>query len=88
VLRGDMSLVGPRPLPPRDVHRFTEAALLRRFSVRPGITCLWQISGRSNLGFDEWIRLDLKYIDEWSLGLDLRILARTAPAVLRGDGAT
>lgn len=88
VLRGDMSLVGPRPLPPRDVHRFTEAALMRRFSVPPGITCLWQISGRSNLGFDEWIRLDLKYIDEWSLGLDLRILARTAPAVLRGDGAT
>jgi exopolysaccharide biosynthesis polyprenyl glycosylphosphotransferase len=88
VLWGHMSLVGPRPLPPRDVHRFTEAALLRRFSIRPGITCLWQISGRSNLGFDEWIRLDLKYIDEWSLGLDLRILARTAPAVLRGDGAT
>src|SRR5213079_1769878 len=86
VVLGDMSLVGPRPLPPRDVHRFTEAALLRRFSVRPGITCLWQISGRSNLGFDEWIRLDLKYIDEWSLGLDLLILARTAPAVLRGDG--
>jgi len=88
VLRGDMSLVGPRPLPLRDVHRFAEAALMRRFSVRPGLTCLWQISGRSNLGFDEWIRLDLKYIDEWSLWLDLRILVQTVPAVLRGEGAT
>jgi exopolysaccharide biosynthesis polyprenyl glycosylphosphotransferase len=88
VLLGDMSLVGPRPLPPRDVHRFTEAALMRRFSVRPGLTCLWQISGRSNLGFDEWIRLDLKYIDEWSLVLDLRILALTVPAVFRGEGAS
>jgi len=81
-------LVGPRPLPLRDVHRFAEAALMRRFSVRPGLTCLWQISGRSNLGFDEWIRLDLKYIDEWSLWLDLRILVQTVPAVLRGEGAT
>ena len=88
VLRGDMSLVGPRPLPLRDVQRFTDAALMRRFSVRPGITCLWQVSGRSNLSFDDWIRLDLKYIDEWSLGLDTKILARTLPAVLWGDGAT
>jgi exopolysaccharide biosynthesis polyprenyl glycosylphosphotransferase len=87
VLRGDMSLVGPRPLPVRDVHRFSEAALMRRFSMRPGITCLWQISGRSNIGFDEWIKLDLRYIDEWSLGLDFSILARTLPAVLKGDGA-
>jgi exopolysaccharide biosynthesis polyprenyl glycosylphosphotransferase len=87
VLRGDMSLVGPRPLPIRDVHRFTEAALMRRFSVRPGITCLWQIGGRSEVGFDAWIQLDLKYIDEWSLWLDLLILCRTVPAVLRGTGA-
>jgi len=87
VLMGDMSLVGPRPLPVRDVHRFSEAALMRRFSMRPGITCLWQISGRSNLGFDDWIKLDLRYIDEWSLGRDLMILARTVPAVLKGDGA-
>ena len=87
VLRGDMSLVGPRPLPVRDVHRFSEAALMRRFSMRPGITCLWQISGRSNVGFDDWIKLDLRYIDEWSLTRDFLILARTLPAVLKGNGA-
>jgi len=88
VLRGEMSLVGPRPLPLRDVHRFTEAALMRRFSVRPGVTCLWQISGRSTLGFDEWIRLDLQYIDEWTFRTDLMILIKTLPAVLRGEGAS
>jgi len=88
VMRGEMSLVGPRPLPIRDVHRFTEAALMRRFSVRPGLTCLWQIGGRSNLGFDDWIRLDLKYIDEWTLLLDLRVLLRTVPVVVRGSGAS
>jgi exopolysaccharide biosynthesis polyprenyl glycosylphosphotransferase len=87
VLIGDMSLVGPRPLPVRDVQRFTESALMRRFSVRPGITCIWQVSGRSTLGFDDWIALDLRYIDQWSLGLDLRILAQTVPAVLKGTGA-
>ena len=82
-----MSLVGPRPLPVRDVQRFSEAALMRRFSMRPGLTCLWQISGRSNVDFDQWIKLDLRYIDEWSLGRDFLILARTVPAVLKGDGA-
>ena len=87
VLTGDMSLVGPRPMATRDVQRFTEAALMRRFSVRPGITCIWQVSGRSNLGFDDWIALDLRYIDQWSLGLDLLILLRTIPAVLKGTGA-
>jgi exopolysaccharide biosynthesis polyprenyl glycosylphosphotransferase len=87
VLFGDMSLVGPRPLAIRDVQRFTEAALMRRFSVRPGITCIWQVSGRSNLTFDDWIELDLRYIDQWSLGLDLQILARTVPAVVKGTGA-
>ena len=88
VLRGEMSLVGPRPLPVRDVGKFTEAALMRRFSIRPGVTCLWQISGRSDLDFDDWIKLDLKYIDEWSMSLDLRILLQTVPAVLRGTGAS
>ena len=87
VIRGEMSLVGPRPLPLRDVSRFSEPALMRRFSVHPGITGLWQVSGRSELGFDEWIRLDLQYIDEWSLGLDLLILLRTVPAVMWAKGA-
>jgi exopolysaccharide biosynthesis polyprenyl glycosylphosphotransferase len=87
VLRGDMSIVGPRPLPLRDVSRFEESSLLRRFSVPPGITCLWQARGRSNTLFDEWMKLDLEYIDNWSIGLDLSIIAMTVPAVLRGSGA-
>jgi exopolysaccharide biosynthesis polyprenyl glycosylphosphotransferase len=87
VITGHMSLVGPRPLPMRDVSRFVHASDMRRFSVRPGLTCLWQISGRNDLGFNEWVRLDLAYIDAWSLLLDLRILLQTIPAVLRGAGA-
>jgi exopolysaccharide biosynthesis polyprenyl glycosylphosphotransferase len=87
VVRGDMSLVGPRPLPPRDVHRFSESWLMRRFSVPPGVTGLWQVSGRSDLTFARWVALDLQYIDSWSLGLDLKILVKTLPAVLKGRGA-
>jgi exopolysaccharide biosynthesis polyprenyl glycosylphosphotransferase len=87
VLTGDMSLVGPRPLPIRDVLRFTRSSDMRRFSVRPGLTGLWQVSGRSRLDFDQWITLDLRYIDRWSLALDIVILARTIPAVVRGTGA-
>jgi exopolysaccharide biosynthesis polyprenyl glycosylphosphotransferase len=88
VLRGEMSIVGPRPLPLRDVNKFEESWLLRRFSIKPGLTCLWQASGRSNTSFDEWIRLDLQYIDEWNLLLDFKILAMTVPAVLKGRGAS
>jgi exopolysaccharide biosynthesis polyprenyl glycosylphosphotransferase len=87
VLRGEMSLVGPRPLPKRDVSRFDDASLMRRFSVKPGLTCLWQVNGRSNTDFDRWIALDLKYIDEWSLLLDFKILAMTVPTVLARRGA-
>jgi exopolysaccharide biosynthesis polyprenyl glycosylphosphotransferase len=86
VLRGDMSLVGPRPLPIRDVQRIDVNAHKRRFSVRPGITCLWQVNGREPR-FEDWIKSDMEYIDNWSLGLDLRIILKTIPAVLSGKGA-
>ncbi len=87
VLIGDMSLVGPRPMTVRDVSLFSEATLMRRFSVKPGITGLWQVSGRSDASFDQWIKFDFNYIDDWSLGLDLRILARTVGVVLKRSGA-
>ncbi|MBZ5516207.1 MAG: sugar transferase [Acidobacteriia bacterium] len=87
VLKGDMSLVGPRPLPIRDYEGFDQDWHRRRFSVRPGITCFWQMSGRSSISFDKWMELDMRYIDEWSLWLDLQILFGTIPAVLKGSGA-
>lgn len=87
VLTGEMSLVGPRPLPTRDVQRFSEPWLMRRFSVKPGITGLWQVSGRSNTDFDNAIKLDLRYIDRWSLLLDIRIMFKTVGAVIRRRGA-
>jgi exopolysaccharide biosynthesis polyprenyl glycosylphosphotransferase len=88
VLRGEMSLVGPRPLPVDEVKRFYDLAHRRRLSVRPGLTCLWQISGRNDVkDFRDWVRLDLEYIDNWSLWLDLKILFLTVPVVLRGTGA-
>jgi exopolysaccharide biosynthesis polyprenyl glycosylphosphotransferase len=87
VLKGDMSLVGPRPLPVRDYEGFNEDWQRRRFSVKPGITCLWQVNGRSGITFDQWMLLDLKYLDEWSLWLDVKILAKTLPAVIKGEGA-
>ena len=87
ILLGDLSLVGPRPLPERDFQKFNQLWFNRRFSVKPGITCIWQISGRSETSFDKWILQDLEYIDKWSLGLDLKILFKTIPAVVRGTGA-
>lgn len=88
VLKGNMSLVGPRPLPLYEVERFENTAQRRRLSVKPGLTCLWQISGRNQVkDFSDWVKLDLEYIDRWSLGLDLRILLRTIPTVFFGLGA-
>lgn len=88
VLVGDMSLVGPRPLPLYEVEAFNELSHRRRLSVKPGITCEWQAGGRNEItSFDEWVKMDLRYIDNWSLGLDLRILLRTIPAVVFGKGA-
>jgi len=86
VLRGDMSLVGPRPPLPSEVGRFG-ADMHRRFVVKPGLTGLWQVSGRSNLSLGESVRIDIHYVEHWSLLLDLMILWRTVGAVLRGDGA-
>ena len=88
VLIGEMSLVGPRPLPLRDVERIPNGWQLRRFSMKPGITCLWQVNGRHKIDFDHWMELDLQYIDNWSSGLDLEIMMKTIPAVLRGTGAS
>jgi len=88
VLRGEMSLVGPRPLPVYEIERIEKHAQRRRLSVKPGLTCLWQVSGRNGIkNFEEWVALDLKYIDNWSLWLDMEILCKTVPAVMRGSGA-
>ena len=87
VLNGNMSLVGPRPLPLRDYERFYKHTHRRRFSIKPGITGLWQISGRNDINFEQWMELDLTYIDNWSFWLDFTILLKTIPAVLSQKGA-
>lgn len=86
VLKGDMSLVGPRPPLPNEVEKY-ESWQREKLAVVPGITCLWQISGRNHIGFTEWMRLDIEYIRRQSLGLDMKILSRTLPAVLSRKGA-
>jgi lipopolysaccharide/colanic/teichoic acid biosynthesis glycosyltransferase len=86
VLRGEMSLVGPRPLPTEEAAQCSEWESQRLY-VKPGITCIWQVSGRSELDFETWVRMDIEYIEKWSLWLDLQLLARTIPAVLSRRGA-
>jgi lipopolysaccharide/colanic/teichoic acid biosynthesis glycosyltransferase len=87
VLMGDMSLVGPRAMSFRDYQLFDKDWQRRRFCVKPGITCLWQIRGRNSIPFEKWMELDMQYIDTWSLWLDFKILAQTVPVVLLGTGA-
>jgi exopolysaccharide biosynthesis polyprenyl glycosylphosphotransferase len=86
VLRGDMSLVGPRPAIPSEVDQY-ERWQRRRLRMRPGLTCLWALSGRDNVDFETWMKLDMQYIDNWSLALDWKIMLRTIPRVLTGRGA-
>lgn len=86
VIMGDMSIVGPRPPLPCEVAHYSPYAY-RRLTVKPGVTCLWQISGRSNISFEEWMVLDNQYIDTWTPMYDLKIIAKTVPAVLKGIGA-
>lgn len=88
VLRGEMSLVGPRPLPLYEVEKFESLGHRRRLSMKPGLTCLWQVRGRNEVrDFDDWVRMDLEYIDNWSLGLDFLLLLRTIPVIFLGRGA-
>ena len=86
VLKGDMSLVGPRPPLTEELASYTERER-QRLLVKPGITCIWQVSGRSDLDFQTWVDMDLEYIDTWSFWLDVRLLAKTLPAVISGRGA-
>jgi exopolysaccharide biosynthesis polyprenyl glycosylphosphotransferase len=87
VLRGDMSLVGPRPPVPDEVEKY-EAWQRRRLSVRPGLTCIWQVSGRNQISFEEWMYLDMQYIDHWTLARDFNLIFKTVPVVITGRGAS
>jgi len=86
VLKGDMSLVGPRPPIPLEVEKY-DTWQRRKLSMKPGMSCIWQVSGRSKISFEKWMELDLEYIDNWSLGLDFKILIKTIPAILSRKGA-
>jgi lipopolysaccharide/colanic/teichoic acid biosynthesis glycosyltransferase len=86
VVRGDMSLVGPRPAVPSEVDKY-KCWQRRRLRMRPGLTCLWAISGRDNVDFETWMKMDMQYIDNWSLSLDWKILLQTIPRVITGHGA-
>lgn len=86
VFKGDMSVVGPRPALPNEVAQYDDLAK-QRLAVKPGLSCYWQVSGRSNLSFEEWMQLDVKYINEMSVWTDIKIIALTVPAVLKGEGA-
>jgi lipopolysaccharide/colanic/teichoic acid biosynthesis glycosyltransferase len=87
VLMGEMSIVGPRPPLPSEVVKY-ESWQRRRLSVRPGLTCIWQVSGRNQISFEDWMRLDMQYIDRWSLANDLSLILKTFPVVLAGRGAS
>jgi lipopolysaccharide/colanic/teichoic acid biosynthesis glycosyltransferase len=87
VLRGEMSVVGPRPPLPKEVEKYA-AWQRRRLSVRPGLTCIWQVSGRNQISFEEWMYLDMQYIDNWTLMTDLSLILRTVPVVVTGRGAS
>jgi lipopolysaccharide/colanic/teichoic acid biosynthesis glycosyltransferase len=87
VLKGDMSLVGPRPLFDHEVDKFSESKQYLRFIMKPGLTCTWQVNGRSNTPFEVRMKYDLEYIENWSLSLDIILLLKTLPAVLKGEGA-
>lgn len=86
ILKGDMTIIGPRPALPREVEEYDDFARLRLL-VTPGLSCYWQVSGRSNIGFNEWMKLDVKYINEMSLWTDIKIILLTIPAIFRGEGA-